>query len=66
MLCRQPALATPCSNEVLICGRDAADIAEQLRAYFDAGANQVMVQPVPSELGGDPARTIAAVADAMR
>ena len=52
-------------DEVLICGRDAADITEPLRAYFDAGADQVMVQPVPAERAGDPARTIAAVADAM-
>lgn len=53
-------------DEVLICGRSAADIARPLRAYFDQGADHVMVQPVPRERGGDPAATIEAVAESLR
>ena len=52
-------------DEVLICGRSASDIARPLRAYFDAGADHVMVQPVPRERSGDPASTIEAVAEAL-
>ena len=52
-------------DEVLICGRSASDITRPLRAYFDEGADHVMVQPVPRERSGDPARTIEAVAEAL-
>lgn len=52
-------------DEVLICGRSAAEIAEPLRAFFAAGSDHVMVQPVPPERGGDPERTIEAVAAAL-
>jgi len=53
-------------DEVLICGRTPDEIAEPLRAYFASGADHVMVQPVPSERGGDPEQTISAVAEALR
>lgn len=52
-------------DEVLICGSSASDIERPLRAYFDRGADHVMVQPVPSERHGDPAATIEAVAAAL-
>ena len=53
-------------DEFLICGRTAEDIADPLRAYFEAGADHVMVQPVPRERNGDPGATIEAVAKALR
>jgi probable F420-dependent oxidoreductase len=52
-------------DEVLICGRRPEDVAVRLREYFAAGADHVMVQPVPFERGGDPERTIQAVAAAL-
>jgi len=52
-------------DEVLICGRRPEDIADSLRAYFTAGANHLMVQPVPPERDGDPQQTIDAVAAAL-
>lgn len=53
-------------DEVLIYGRDAADIAEPLRQYFEAGADHLMIQPVPIERFGDPERTIDAVGEVFR
>jgi probable F420-dependent oxidoreductase len=53
-------------DEVLICGKDAADVAGPLRRYFEAGADHLIVQPVPFERSGDPDRTIDAVAEALR
>ncbi|WP_214109370.1 LLM class flavin-dependent oxidoreductase [Acrocarpospora catenulata] len=52
-------------DEVLVAGKDAADIAPRVRAYVRAGADDVMIQPVPASRGGDPARTITAVAEAL-
>lgn len=52
-------------DEVLIYGKDAADIAEPLRQYFEAGADHLMIQPVPVERFGDPDRTIDAVGEAF-
>jgi probable F420-dependent oxidoreductase len=53
-------------DEMLIVGRDAADIAAPLRAYFESGADHLLIQPVPDHRHGDPARTIDAVAQALR
>jgi len=53
-------------DEVLIVGRDAAEIGPKLRAYAEAGADDVMVQPVPRARGGDPEATVRAVAEAIR
>ena len=53
-------------DEVLIYGKDAADIAAPLRRYFEAGADHLMIQPVPIERSGDPDRTIDAVGEAFR
>ena len=52
-------------DEVLIYGKDASDIAEPLHQYFEAGADHLMVQPVPVERSGDPDRTIDAVGEAF-
>nr|WP_241728976.1 LLM class F420-dependent oxidoreductase [Nocardioides zeae] len=53
-------------DEVLVVGRDAAEVRDALRAYAEAGADDVMVQPVPTYRGGNPEATIRAVAEAMR
>lgn len=52
-------------DEVLVVGRNAAEIAPALRAYAAAGADDVMVQPVPVSRGGNPEATVRAVAEAM-
>ncbi len=48
-------------DEVLVVG-DGATVRERVAAYADAGATDVMVQPVPLERAGDPGATIAALA----
>jgi probable F420-dependent oxidoreductase len=53
-------------DDVLVLGRNAAEIREQLHEYLDEGADEVLVQPVPVSLGGNPALTIQAVAEALR
>jgi probable F420-dependent oxidoreductase len=50
-------------DEVLIYGEDSSDVAEPLRQYFEAGADHLMIQPVPVERFGDPDRTIDAVGE---
>jgi probable F420-dependent oxidoreductase len=52
-------------DEVLVVGRNADEVRDRLRAYVEAGADDVMVQPVPAFRGGDPAATIRAVAEAL-
>ena len=52
-------------DELLVVGRDADEVAERLHAYHRAGADDLMIQPVLPARGGDPARTIAAVATAL-
>ena len=52
-------------DEVLILGRDASDLEGPLRAYLAEGADEIIVQPVPRSRGGDPERTIRAVAKAL-
>lgn len=52
-------------DEVLVLGRDASDIEAPLRAYLAEGADEIIVQPVPAGRGGDPERTIRAVARAL-
>jgi len=52
-------------DEMLVCGRDAAAIAAPLRAFLDSGADHLLIQPVPEERHGYPARTIDAVAEAV-
>lgn len=52
-------------DEVLITGRSASDVSKRLRAYFDAGADHLMVQCVAADRGGDPLRTMEAVATAL-
>ncbi len=52
-------------NDLLVIGHDAASIREQLVAYLDDGADEVLVQPVPEWRGGNPERTIRAVAEAL-
>ena len=47
-------------DDLLIAG-DAATVLEGIAAYARAGADDVMVQPVPPERGGDVAATIAAL-----
>lgn len=49
-------------DEMLIVGRDADEIAEPLRSFISAGADDVIVQPVAESRGGNPMRTIEAVA----
>lgn len=53
-------------DELLVVGRSADDIHALLAAHWDAGADEILVQPVPAARFADPARTIAAVADACR
>ncbi len=52
-------------DEVLIAGATADEVAERLRAYLVAGADDLMIQPVLPVRGGDPERTIEAVARAL-
>jgi probable F420-dependent oxidoreductase len=52
-------------DDLLVVGRDADAIQEQLLAYLDAGADEVLVQPVSASLGGNPERTIRAVAKVL-
>jgi probable F420-dependent oxidoreductase len=49
-------------DEVLVVGRSAGDVTDRLAAYLAAGADDLMVQPVPEARGGDPRRTVAALA----
>lgn len=52
-------------DEVLVLGRDASEIEVKLRAYLTEGADEIIIQPVPTSRGGDPERTIRAVAEAL-
>lgn len=52
-------------DEMLIVGREPADIADRLRAYFASGADHLLIQPVPEQRHGDPGRTIDAVAKVL-
>lgn len=49
-------------DEMLIVGRNADDVAERIDSYVASGADDVIIQPVPGSRGGDPLRTINAVA----
>lgn len=49
-------------DEVLVVGTSADEVTEQLAGYLAAGADDLMVQPVPAARAGDPRRTIAALA----
>jgi probable F420-dependent oxidoreductase len=53
-------------DEVLLVGTDPHEVGARLREYVDAGADDVMVQPVPTFRGGDPRATITGLADALR
>jgi probable F420-dependent oxidoreductase len=53
-------------DEVLVVGRRADDVRQTLRGYLEAGADDLMIQPVPAARGGDPRRTIEAVAEAFQ
>ena len=48
-------------DDMLVAG-DASAVLDRLAAYAAAGADDVMVQPVPPERGGEVAATIAALA----
>jgi probable F420-dependent oxidoreductase len=50
-------------DDVLVVGASAGEVAETLRAYLEAGADDLVVQPVPVHRHGDPLRTIEAVAE---
>lgn len=53
-------------DEVLISGRNGSEVSDRLRAYFDAGADDLMVQCVSAARGGGaPGRTLEAVAAAL-
>ena len=47
-------------DELLVAG-DAEAVRDGVARYREAGADDVMVQPVPVDRGGDPAATIAAL-----
>lgn len=49
-------------DEVLVVGRTSDDVSDRLHDYLAAGADEIMVQPVTRERGGDPLLTIAEVA----
>jgi probable F420-dependent oxidoreductase len=53
-------------DEVLVVGTSAEEIRDRLMEYVSAGADDIMVQPVPTARGGDPRLTIEAVAKAAR
>ena len=53
-------------DEVLIVGASEAEIKPRLEEYITAGADDLLIQPVPAYRGGDPRSTIEAVAAAMR
>jgi hypothetical protein len=46
---------------LVVVGKSAGDVSDRLAAYLAAGADDLMVQPVPEARGGDPRRTIAAL-----
>jgi probable F420-dependent oxidoreductase len=52
-------------DEILVVGRTGAEIRDKLQAYLDAGADEIMVQPVPGYRGGDQLLTITEVANAL-
>jgi probable F420-dependent oxidoreductase len=52
-------------DELLVVGTDAAAIRPQLAAYLEAGADEVLVQPVPVSRHGNPERTIRALPEAL-
>lgn len=45
-------------DEFLIAARSPRELRERLDDYADAGADDVMLQPVPQRLGGDPHATV--------
>ena len=53
-------------DDVLVVGTSGDEVADQLRPYVAAGADDVMIQPVPDFRGGDYLRTIEEVARALR
>lgn len=52
-------------DDVLVVGRTAADVREALLAYHTAGADEIIVQPVPAYRRGNPDLTIRTVAEAL-
>ncbi|QTI69941.1 LLM class flavin-dependent oxidoreductase [Gordonia polyisoprenivorans] len=52
-------------DDVLIAGTSGDEVADRLRAYVAAGADDVMIQPVPDYRGGNYQRTIEDVARAL-
>lgn len=53
-------------DDVLVVGTSGHEVADKLREYVAAGADDVMIQPVPDARGGDYQRTIEEVAEALR
>lgn len=51
-------------DEILVVGTSAGEVGEKLHAYLDAGADEIMIQPVNTARGGDPNLTIVEVAKA--
>ena len=49
-------------DEILLVGTRASDIEADLAAFVEAGADEIMIQPVPAERGGDQERTIREIA----
>jgi probable F420-dependent oxidoreductase len=49
--------------DAMLLAGDRASVRARLQDYFAAGADEVMVQPVAPNRGGDPERTIQAVGD---
>ena len=52
-------------DEMLVVGTTGAQVLERLQDYLDAGADEIMIQPVSDSLGGDQRRTIQEVAKAF-
>jgi alkanesulfonate monooxygenase SsuD/methylene tetrahydromethanopterin reductase-like flavin-dependent oxidoreductase (luciferase family) len=53
-------------DEFFIGATTGAGVFERLTAYLDAGADEVLIQPVIAARGGNPSRTIEEVAAAFR
>ena len=51
-------------DELVVAG-DRDWVGRRLQEYFDAGADEVIVQPVGAEQGGDPAQTIQALGELL-
>lgn len=52
-------------DEVFVGGRTGDEVVERLNDFLDAGADEVLIQPIALSRGGNPSRTIQEIASIL-